>query len=213
MESAAPAGWNRRDFIGGAALLALAIGVPVAAIKLSTLKSEDAPTDRQRALLRDVSQLVIPRTGTLGAGEIGVGDFVILALAHGLEGTLAPAASGAMPTLARFVRRDGSLRYIGWLEDELDRRGKGDFLRLSPGDRAQILSMLDAEAYPSGLPPENPSPWQKVKALILTGYYTAEVGGARELRYELIPGRWDADIPLKPGDRAYSSDWTAVEFG
>jgi hypothetical protein len=51
------------------------------------------------------------------------------------------------------------------------------------------------------------------QGLILTGYYSSEAGASKELQYNLIPGRWDADIPLKPGDRAYSSDWTAVEFG
>ena len=30
---------------------------------------------------------------------------------------------------------------------------------------------------------------------------------------KLVPGRWDPDLPLKPTDRAFSSDWTAVDFG
>jgi len=53
----------------------------------------------------------------------------------------------------------------------------------------------------------------KVKGLILTGYYTSEVGGARELRYELVPGRYDPKVPITPETRAWSSDWTAVDFG
>ena len=206
-------GWNRRDFIGAAALLALALGLPIAAIELSDLDADDAPSERQRLLLREVSQLVLPRTGTSGAGEVGVGDFVILALAHGLEGSRTPGASAGMPQLARHARPDGSLRYVDWLESELDHRGNGDFLRLSETARSAALAAIDAEAYRSGPPPEHPSPWQKIKALILTGYYTTEIGGAQELRYELVPGRWDPDLPLRPGDRAWSSDWTAVDFG
>ena len=83
-------GWNRRDFIGGAALLALALGVPLATVRMSSLDPADAPTEAQRGLLREVSQLVLPRTGTPGAGEVGVGDFVALALAHGLEKSRQP---------------------------------------------------------------------------------------------------------------------------
>jgi hypothetical protein len=49
--------------------------------------------------------------------------------------------------------------------------------------------------------------------LILTGYYTSEIGGARELQYELTPGRYDPAVAIRPGERAYSSDWTAVDFG
>lgn len=210
MADRAAQGWNRREFFAGAALLALVVGVPVAAVRLSELPEDEAPTDRQRELMREVSQLVLPRTGTAGAGDVGVGDFVILALAHGLEGSRAPAAGAAMPQLARFRRPDGSLRQLGWLEDELDRRSRGDFLARRPADRSAILAKLDAEAFAKGV---EDHPWKTVKGLILTGYYTSETGGSKELRYELVPGRWDPDLPLHPGDRAFSSDWTAVDFG
>ena len=56
-------------------------------------------------------------------------------------------------------------------------------------------------------------PWRKVKALILLGYYTSEIGGAQELRYAPLPGRFDPAVPLQPGERAYSNEWTGVEFG
>lgn len=204
----AQAGWNRRDFIGAAALLALAIGVPVAAVRLTDLPADEVPSNRQRSLFRQVAQLVIPRTGTAGAGEIGVGDFVLLALAHGLEGSRAPVASVSLPSVALFSRNDGSLRHARWLEAELDRRAGGDFLRAA--DPAAILSAMDAEAFAEGT---REHPWRVVKSLILLGYYTSEVGGAQELRYELVPGRFDPDLPATPATVAYSSDWTAVDFG
>lgn len=210
MAQAVADSWSRRDFLGGAALLALAVGVPLAAVELSDLSSDDLPSDRVRQLIREVSDLVLPRTGTAGAGEVGVGDFVILALAHGLEGTRAPMASAAAPPFAQFLRRDGSLRHLDWLESELDRRSGGDFLARASSDRLTILTKLDAEAF---APEAKDHPWKTIKGLILTGYYTSETGGAKELRYELVPGRWDADLPLKPGDIAWSSDWTAVDFG
>lgn len=203
-------GWNRRDFLGGAALLALALGVPVGALSLTHLQAEDAPTDRQRLLARHVSQLVIPRTETPGAGDVGTGDFLILALAHGLEGTRAPVAAAAMPAFGAFQRGDGSLRHLAWLEHELDRRANGDFLARPPEQATALLAALDAEAYAEGAPPH---PWKPIKALILTGYYTSEAGGSKELRYELVPGRFDPDLPATPQTRAYSSDWTAVDFG
>ncbi|MEO0031831.1 MAG: hypothetical protein RIS94_1589 [Pseudomonadota bacterium] len=205
---------ERRDFLSGAALLALALGIPVAAVRLSDIADDDMPSPRQRLLARAVSQIVIPRTATPGAGEVGVGDFLILALAHGLDGSREPAASGATPTgESPPLRRDGSLDHLVWLERALDRRSGGDFLGIAPPARAQMLAALDAEAYPPGPPPADPSPWQTIKGLILTGYYTSQTGAAQELRYELVPGRFDNDIPLTPGARAWSSDWTAVEFG
>ena len=203
-------GWNRRDFIGGAALLALALGVPLAAVRMSSLDLADAPTEAQRTLLREVSQLVLPRTGTPGAGEVGVGDFVALALAHGLEKSRQPLDGNADPRLLRFRRSDGSLDHVTWLAAELERRAGMDFLKAAPDARVAALTALDAEAFG---PEAKTHPWRTLKALILTGYYTSEVGGAQELRFELVPGRFDPDLPLQPGDRAWSSDWTAVDFG
>jgi hypothetical protein len=177
---------------------------------LSRTDETDEPSERQRDLMRAVSQLVIPRTGTAGAGDAGVGDFVILALVHGLDGARAPIASDALPPLAATHRRnDGSLRHVAWLEAELDRAANGDWLGKPEARRAALLTRLDADAFAA----KGEHPWKTVKGLILTGYYTSETGGARELRYELTPGRFDPAVAVKPGERAFSSDWTAVDFG
>lgn len=202
--------WTRRDFFGGAALFALAIGIPAGAVQLSELHADDAPTDRQRKLMREVSQLVIPRTATAGAGEVGVGDFVLIALAHGLGDTRRPVIAA---NYAPHVRPDGSLRYVDWLEQMLDRRAGGSFLDAPMDKRSSVLATLDAEAFPPGPSASETPPWSAIKGLILTGYYTSEIGGSQELQYELVPGRFDPDVPLTPETRAYSSDWTAVEFG
>ncbi|NKJ01262.1 gluconate 2-dehydrogenase subunit 3 family protein [Novosphingobium sp. SG707] len=196
---------TRREVLAGAAIFALATGLPMPASAAG-----EAPSPRIALLLKTVAQIVIPRSDTPGAGDVGVGAFLPLAFAHGLEGTREPWRGAAAPGL---LRADGSLRHDLWLDQELNRRAGRDFLALPPAQQAKIVAQLDAEAFPAGPPPSAPSPWVAIKALILTGYYTSEAGASKELQYNLIPGRWDADIPLKPGARAYSSDWTAVEFG
>ncbi|EGI55315.1 hypothetical protein SUS17_1841 [Sphingomonas sp. S17] len=207
----ADTGLARREILGGAALFAMAVGIPAAAVRWTD--TAEVVTDRQRALLRDVAQRVLPRTTTPGAGEIGAHDFVILALAHGLDGTRAPAAGAALPaTITRHQRRDGTLDYLDWLEWQLDAGTHGDYLAVPPAGREAAVAAIDKAAFADAGPDAVESPWRKLKGLILTAYYTSEVGGSRELQYELVPGRWDADIPYIPGSRAWSSDWTAVEF-
>jgi len=201
---------NRREFLTGAALFALVCGLPAQATSGVRLDPAETPLPQLALLLHKVCQLVIPRTDTAGAGDVGVGAFLPLAFAHGLAGTREPLrdAPSHWP-----LRADGSLRYDRWLEQELRARAGENFLRLAPSKQAAILRALDAEAFPAGPPAAVPSPWAKIKGMILIGYYTSEEGASKELQYNLIPGRWDADIPLTPGARAYSSDWTAVEFG
>ncbi len=203
--------WSRRDLFGAVTLFALAIGVPAAVVKLSDLDEKDAPTERQRKLMREVSDLVLPDTDEPGAGKTGVGDFLIVALAHGLDGTREAVPSDNLGAIEReHLRPDGSLRYLSWLERTLDRRANGDWLRLGREQREALLAKLDAEAFAEKA---GDHPWKKVKGLILLGYYTSQTGGSRELNFELVPGRFDPKVPLAPGDKAYSSDWTAVEFG
>ena len=207
MDKVVTSGWPRREFLGAAGLLALALGLPVGAVRLSAFDPADAPSPAQRALFREVSQLVIPRSATPGAGDVGAGDFVLLALAHGLEGARQPLASPA-PSYTPYLRSDGSLCHADWFQAELDRRAGGRFLGVP--HRADVLTALDAEAFAQGM---REHPWRTIKALILNGYYTSEAGGSQELRYELVPGRWDPDLPATPQTVAWSSDWTAVDFG
>lgn len=190
--------------------MALALGVPSLTAACSTVPAEEEASEQQRAIVRDVCQLVIPRTQTASAAEIGVDEFVILALAHGVHGSREPAVAQVTPEQ---LRPDGSLKYLDWIETELNTRAGGNWLGKPDDERAAILAQLDTEAYPAGPPPAQPSPWRTIKGLILSGYYTSQVGATEELRYELVPGRFSPDIPLNPGDKAWSSDWTALEFG
>jgi hypothetical protein len=84
------------------------------------------------------------------------------------------------------------------------------WLTLPAARRHEALAALDAAAYRND---PAAAPWRAIKGLILTGYYTSEIGGSKELNYELVPGRFDPKVPVTPETRAYSSDWTAVDFG
>lgn len=151
----------------------------------------DEPVDlttQQMKLLSQISDLVIPRTDTPGAVDVGVPAFVALALMHGMGGTSDPKSLSAPP--------DND--YGAWLEKSVGT------------DPAATLPAIDAAAFAEGTAP---SPWKTLKDLILTGYFSSEAGATRALRYELVPGRFDPDIPLHPGDTSWASDWTAVDFG
>ncbi|MDO7833728.1 gluconate 2-dehydrogenase subunit 3 family protein [Sphingobium sp. HBC34] len=203
-------GWHpgladRRQILGGMFALGLLVGTPLAIWSQTREQPGAGASASQRHLLERLADLVIPATDTPGALAVGVPAFVELALLHGLDGT-------APETMARVQMQPdrGGLPILDLVAGELDRRSQGTFTSLSPARQTAVLTAYDAAAYAQD---QGDHPWRKIKALILTGYYTSEVGASRELQYELVPGRFDPDLPLPANNRSWSSDWTAVDFG
>ncbi|QZH76766.1 MAG: gluconate 2-dehydrogenase subunit 3 family protein [Erythrobacter sp.] len=192
-------GWNRREFVRAAALLGLALATP-GCVTAAALDPAQAPSEDDLAFITRISDMVIPATDTPGAAEADVGAFVLLALAHGLDGARAPLAPNAVSTTIRtHLLTDGSLDHLRWLRAIL-------------GEDAteESLAALDAAAFSGDAEAQ---PWKLLKGLILTGYYTSRIGGSQELAYAPIPGRFDPMVPVGPETRAYSNEWTGVEFG
>ena len=201
---------DRRQLLGASLLLALGAGTPLALWQRHESGERGIADDRQRALAERLSDRVIPATDTPGALAAKVPDWLLLALSHGQAGTAEePAGPHAIDRSVASQASKG-LSYLDAVGARLNAMAGGDFVSLPPARQLILLSELDAQAFAPG---HEGDPWHKIKELILTGYYTSEIGGSKELRYELVPGRWEPDIPIGPNDRAFSSDWTAVDFG
>ncbi|HUD93277.1 gluconate 2-dehydrogenase subunit 3 family protein [Sphingobium sp.] len=200
-----PARADRRQILGGAVVLGALAGIPLHAWNKVRAGEDGGATASEKLLLARLSDLVIPATDTPGAVAVGVPAFVELALRHGLEDTASEAAGPV-----RMGGDRGGFPMLEEVQKELNQRSSTLFLNLSPDRQQDVLETYDAEAFGGE---RKDHPWKKIKALILTGYYTSEVGASRELHYELVPGRWDPNLPLAPNNRSWSSDWTAVDFG
>ena len=179
---------SRRDMVS---LIVAAIAItPNGAWADTGSRGENSAVSHHLALLNVVADLVIPRNDTDGAVGAGVPAWVILALSCRLAPSDTSHPSGLM--------------LLEWLDHKLG----NNFSELPWHIQNETLKIFDANEYK-----QHGSPWIAIKSLIVMGYYTSEIGGEKELDYELVPGRFDPDLPLKPGDRAYSSDWTAVTYG
>jgi hypothetical protein len=184
---------TRRDVLLSSAAVAVGMAVSPARIWAAT---RDAKTTAIRPLLDDLCDAVIPPTNTAGARSVGVGAFVEIAAAHGLNGT-----------------SEALLTAFGAALDEL---AGGAYLQQSEERRHALLAEIDVRAFtkPDDLTlPEVLRQWPRIKGVIVIGYYTSQLGASEELRYIAVPGHFDPDVPLEPGDRAWSSDWTGVKFG
>ena len=152
------------------------------------------PGRRPTHLLDRLCDLVIPDTDTPGARAAGVPAFVALAMQHAL------ADATPADRLA--------------LQQRLDKAAGGAFLALDAAHQHAVLAPLDAATFA-----RNPAAaaggegaWRPLKALIVMGYYSSEVGGAQELQYELVPGPSTLTC-LSNSHARWSSDWTGVKYG
>jgi gluconate 2-dehydrogenase gamma chain len=141
------------------------------------------------AMVEEVAELILPRTTTAGAREVGVPAFIDVIL------------KDAYPA-------DDQARFISGLKDfdaEAQRAQGKPFLELSQEQRVAYLQQVhDAAAaaekkqadsdVPAG---ERKRPFVlMMKELTLLGFFTSQAGATQVLQYEAVPGKFQACIPI-----------------
>lgn len=132
----------------------------------------------QYSLLEVVADIIMPRTDTPGAIDAGV-----------------PVAFDAL--MKNWASRERQKQFRALLE-EIDQaaREQGDgLLALERTRRVEVLVAFDKSKSGDKV-------YRKFKELVLTLYYHSEVGATQELRYEHVPGRWEASVKMTPDTRA-----------
>lgn len=168
---------SRRDAIkslvvsvGGASLLSACGG----RVTLSALAPGAPPrfyAERDMAVLSRVSDLLLPRTETPGALDVGVPALLDQLMAEWASRETRAAHSAALAALdARLGERSG-----------------GDFLAASDPVAREALASVDAAAF-AGEPLEG---YAGLKGLITQAYFATEGGALEEERWVAVPGRWD----------------------
>lgn len=175
---------TRREWLCGAAAIGgLALAVPHLAHRALPDPGDYAP------LIENLSELVLP-----GSAVSRPGAFIASVLPNRWRGLTAEDV--------RTVSR--------WL----NRRVGGEFLRYPLAIRITALRALDDAAFATVPAPaaEAAQSWRILKRALLTAWYTSEPGGAGDLAFELVPGRWQPDLPLSQSPRPLSNDWLAIWF-
>lgn len=203
---------DRRQMLGAsvAALLAITLGSGATRALAAETRSL---SPKLLPFLTAMADTIMPDTDTPGAVKAGC-----------------PQAMARF--IGTILKQDEYHKLIAGSEQlmvELAARGGAPFETLTPARRTTILKAFDAEmmapppsspaaaAKPGSPPPPTPTPpatlkpadlkpaYTRLRGLVVFTYYTSEIGGSQELRYELVPGRLDADIPSDPKQRAYSN--------
>lgn len=136
-------------------------------------------TEAQTALLAELADIIIPTTDTPGAKAAGAEAFIIRVMRD------------------CYVLEEQEKFYAGLAGiEETSRKthGKG-FVDLRPEQKTGIVE--DAVKT-------NRTFFNQMKTLTITGYFTSEIGATQALEYLPVPGKFEGDLPMKPGQKAWA---------
>jgi Gluconate 2-dehydrogenase subunit 3 len=151
-------------------------------------------SSHQFETVKAMAEMIIPRTDTPGATDVGTADFIDLILTEWYE----------EPDRSRFLN---GLKEVDTHCQSLFAR---DFVEASVAQQAEILIVFGEEteelmerkrdhAQPPDAPPDPNEPFYRMfRRLTLTAYYTSEDGATKELNFEIIPQRHDFCAEIRP---------------
>ncbi|WP_181307468.1 gluconate 2-dehydrogenase subunit 3 family protein [Rufibacter sp. XAAS-G3-1] len=146
----------------------------------------------QVTFLDEVGETIIPTTSTPGAKAAKIGAFMAVMV----QDCYTPEDQKIF------------LKGISQLDKASKQKFDKTFLEATAQQRTQLLNQLDTEQKNHQKNKEKEAPnhyFRMMKELTLLGYFTSEVGATQALRYLPVPGRYDACIPYKKGDKAWAT--------
>jgi hypothetical protein len=184
---------DRRHALAGViALFGAGVFAPIARaaqIKATDLIGDGPPSvavfnPAQRALMTALSERVIPTTDTPGAIAAGVPAFI--------EKLLADWAMPAdrVPILAGL--------------DAIEARSQADYkvagAKATPEQQDALLTLAMNGTMPGGK-----TFFEAFRQLVITGYYTSEIGITQEREYLPVPGEYNGAFPYSQVNKVYSA--------
>lgn len=167
--------------IARAAGVAPAAGIPVI--------SEGAPsvavfTPAQRALMTALSERILPTTDTPGAIAAGVPAFI-------------------EKLLADWARPEDRVPIVAGL-DAIAARSLQDYkvaaAQATPVQLDALLTLAMDDRIPAGK-----AFFTAFRQLVITGYYTSEIGMTQEREYLPVPGEYNGAFPYSQVNKVYSA--------
>jgi hypothetical protein len=129
------------------------------------------------ATIAAIADAIIPRTDTLGAADVGVGEFVDAFVAGWFTET----------------ERAEFLSGIDAIDDLARLSGGAPFAALASEPRDALLRALD---QPADRRTSAARAFARLKGLVVHGYFTSERVQKEVLKADVMPGRWDGDAPM-----------------
>lgn len=180
------------------------------------------------AYLDEIAETIIPTTGTPGAKAAKVGAFMTVMVTDCYDERDQKIFREGMNKINELSKKKfdkdfmtASAQQRLELLTELDKEAKEE-KRKQREDQATANKQKQEEATTEQK--RNPSQaaektklekqqedeaprrhyFRMLKELTLLGYFTSEIGATQALRYQQVPGKWEACVPYKKGDKLWA---------
>jgi len=142
-------------------------------------------------LIAEIADTFIPDSkGVPGAKAAGLGPFIVMMMQDCYT-----------PNVQRHFQEG-----LAKVEEVSKNRFQRSFISLTLKEREELFGIFKAEAETQRNAGISPSHFFQLMAdLTYLGYYTSEIGATQALRYVHIPGKYEACVPLEPGQKAWAT--------
>ncbi|MGN8058323.1 gluconate 2-dehydrogenase subunit 3 family protein [Pedobacter sp. 22163] len=146
-------------------------------------------------IFAEFADIIVPTTKTsAGAKAAGLGKFIPMMMKDCYPATMQTSFAQGFKDLQAKSMKDFGKSYI----------------TLTPADRKKLMIDLRAIALAQKASKSEENKdlayfFITARDLTLLGYYSSEIGCTKAREYVLIPGRYNGNVPLKPGQKSWAT--------
>ncbi|WP_286271431.1 gluconate 2-dehydrogenase subunit 3 family protein [Thalassotalea hakodatensis] len=144
-------------------------------------------TKQQFNVLSAVCSTIIPETDTPSAAQLNVHGFV----------------DHQLVTCHQKTEQVNALAIIDVINAKAKQLHTADFYQLTAIQKVQILESIESGAM--SFTEKHQQQFSDLKALIVFGYFTTEVGATEVLAYQAVPGGFKGSVPYDSVGKTYGS--------
>lgn len=190
---------NRRQFIkkiglslSGLAACSLVAGNGISSALAYSFKDNSADitgqtfNKNQMKILKSIADTILPETDTPSGAALDCHGFVDHQLKH----------------CHSQLQRKQSITIVEKINKFSRDHYQQSFVLMSPMEKAQVLTNIEAL---KGFSTQDKQHFKLLKALIIFGFFTTEVGATQALNYQAVPGGFQGSIPYTKQSKAWGS--------
>ena len=151
----------------------------------STTEKGNLLSEHEMTVLYSLCETILPKTDTPSAVEVGCHEFVPHQLQH----------------CHSKQQQDDCIQILNTVDIHANTQFGKSFALLQPQQQQQILVTLESDNVSTDV---EKGQFRFLKALIVFGYFTSEVGVTKVLNYQPVPGGFIGSIPANSDTKSWS---------